>query len=92
MHLTSLQNPKIKAIKRLEKSSERRAQHALLLEGLRELCLASRAGHKVLEVYICEELIVESAQYNLADCDLTEAARYTVTREVYQSIANRDTT
>lgn len=92
MLISSPQNPKIKALKKLDKAAERREQGVFLIEGLRELCLADRAGYEITQVFICEELLVESTDYNLAQCKLSGAERYTITPAVYESMAYRETT
>ncbi len=58
--ITSLQNPTIKQIVKLSKSSERRAQRLFLLEGARELSLALQAGYMVTEVFLCREMFTQS--------------------------------
>ena len=55
--ITSVQNPKIKNLKRLEKASERREQNLFLIEGLRETVLAQRAGYEIESLFVCEEIL-----------------------------------
>ena len=55
--LTSPQNPRIKALLRLQqKPAERRAQGLTLVEGLRELAVAAEAGVAIAALYTCPEL------------------------------------
>ncbi|WP_239691807.1 hypothetical protein [Hymenobacter coccineus] len=55
--LSSLQNPRVKALARLQqKAAERRAQGLTLVEGLRELTIAVGAGVAVAALYTCPEL------------------------------------
>jgi TrmH family RNA methyltransferase len=92
--ITSLQNPKIKNLKKLEKASERREQNLVLIEGLRETVLAQRAGYEITALFICEEILKEDETYNLKA--LTKASSgislYHISKEVYDSIAYRETT
>ena len=92
--ITSLQNPKIKNLKRLEKASERREQNLILIEGLRETVLAQRAGYTITAVFVCEEILKEDDGYDLKA--LTKAASgiaiYHISKEVYDSLAYRETT
>jgi RNA methyltransferase, TrmH family len=92
--ITSLQNPKIKNLKKLEKASERREQNLILIEGLRETVLAQRAGYVITALFICEEILKETEAYNLKA--LTKAASgisvYHISKEVYDSVAYRETT
>ena len=55
--LTSPQNPRVKALLRLQqKPAERRAQGLTLVEGLRELAVAAQAGVALAALYTCPEL------------------------------------
>ena len=55
--ITSLHNPRIKDVLRLqEKSAERRRQGLTLVEGYRELTTAQAAGWAVATLLVCEEL------------------------------------
>jgi TrmH family RNA methyltransferase len=55
--ITSLHNPRIKEVLRLqEKSAERRRQGLTLVEGYRELANARQAGWAVATLFVCEEL------------------------------------
>lgn len=55
--ISSLQNPRIKNLRKLsEKSSERRQQGLFVIEGLREIRLAREAGIPFRTVFYCEKL------------------------------------
>ncbi|GAB3636493.1 RNA methyltransferase [Hymenobacter arcticus] len=55
--ITSLHNPRVKDVLRLqEKSAERRRQGLTLVEGYRELANARQAGWGVATLFVCEEL------------------------------------
>jgi len=59
--ITSLHNPRIKEVVRLqEKSAERRRQGLTLVEGHRELTNAQQAGWAVATLFVCEELAGEA--------------------------------
>ncbi len=92
--ITSLQNPTIKNLRKLEKASERREQNLILIEGLREIVLAKRAGYKINSLFLCEELFKESKEYRLSELtkpgDTTLATK--ISTEVYRSLAYRDST
>ena len=92
MLISSPQNPKIKALKKLDKSAERREQGVFVIEGMRELCLADWAGYEITQAFICEELIVSDEVYNIGKCKLEGTEVFTITKEVYESIAYRGTT
>ncbi len=92
MLITSPQNPRIKALKKLDKAAERREQGVFAIEGMRELCLADAAGYEITQLYVCEELLKETDEYNLAKCSLTGTEIFQITAEVYESVAYRGTT
>ena len=92
--ITSLQNPKIKGLKRLEKAGERKEVGLFLIEGLRETVLAHRAGYEITELFICDEILKRDGEYLLSELqspehepDVTE-----ISRQVYDSLAYRETT
>ena len=92
--ITSLQNPKIKNLKKLEKASERREQNLIVIEGLRETVLAQRAGFTIASAFICEEILKEDETYNLKalTASATGISLYHISKEVYDSVAYRETT
>jgi TrmH family RNA methyltransferase len=71
--ITSLHNPRIKEVLRLqEKSAERRRQGLTLVEGYRELANARQAGWGVATLFVCAELAGEViTQELLAPAQLT---------------------
>ena len=89
--LQSAQNPKIKNLKKLEKSSERKEQGVFLIEGLRELCLAVRAGYELQELFVCEELVQQSEEYNLSEVS-ENTPIINISKEVYAAVAYREST
>ena len=91
--ITSPQNPKIKNLKKLDKSSERREQNLILIEGLREVILAHRAGYEITALYICEEVIKDQEEYKLSELPkaILERAFYLSTA-IYNTVAYRETT
>ena len=89
--ITSLQNPKIKNLKRLEKASERREQGLILIEGLREAVLAKRAGYTIETIFVCEDILNDQPGYPLAELNNVKE-QYSITKAVYDSLAYRETT
>ena len=92
--ITSLQNPKIKLLKKLEKASERKEQNLFVIEGLREAVLAVRAGYELVSVFVCEEILKQNGGYHFEELESTKQKPeiFTVSKEVYDSIAYRETT
>ena len=92
--ISSVHNPKIKNLKKLEKASERREQNLFVIEGLREIVLAHRAGYQLEELYICTGLLKEDENYSLAEIQACHPSPVTrqLTQPVYNSLAYRETT
>jgi TrmH family RNA methyltransferase len=93
--ITSAQNARIKNLKKLEKASERREQGLILIEGLRELVLASRAGYELHDIFICGELVeTKKGDYTLQELlnQQQTASVFYITKLVYDSLAYRETT
>lgn len=89
--ITSPQNPRIKALLRLQqKSSERRQQELTIVEGLRELTTARQAGVTVPTVFICPEL-AGSAQPSALLTVLEKTTEWvTVSKAVFERVAYRE--
>jgi len=82
--ISSLQNPKVKnLVKLIEKSSERKSQNLIVVEGLRELGLAISAGMEIFQLYFCPSIG--------ANAEALEAQQYfEVSKEVFAKIAYRE--
>lgn len=92
--ISSIQNPRIKNLKKLEKSSERREQNLILIEGLREVVLAQRAGYQIETVFVCPEILKTTGAYSLKELKNSEQPIpiIEITEAVYRSVAYRDST
>lgn len=88
-HITSLQNPLIKQIVRLQqKSSERRKTGLFVIEGRREVSLACAQNIGSEQLLICEELYQEDPSYPIPDNHIKQ--KTIVTKAVYNKIAYRE--
>lgn len=67
MVLTSLQNPRVKALIKLRDRRERDETGSFLIEGYRELLRAVDAGHPVEALYVCRKLFLGSNEQALID-------------------------
>lgn len=86
--ITSLQNPKIKHIAKLQqKSSERRKQNQIVIEGLREIALAIKSGYKINSVFVCSEIVDSDTIHQLRINDYSE-----ISLNVYKKLAYRGST
>lgn len=88
--ITSLQNPRIKNILHLSKSSERRLQELIVIEGFREISMAVQSGIVVRELYLSPEVNLHPDTQLLigklpAGCNLFE-----ISKPVFEKAAYRD--
>ena len=81
--ITSKSNPKIKNVVKLQKSSERREQNRIIIEGRREIERAVACGFIVDTLFICNDILKESV--NIEANYIEE-----VTLEVFEKIAYRE--
>ena len=81
--ITSKSNPKIKNVVKLQKSSERREQNRIIIEGRREIERAVACGFIVDTLFVCNDILKESV--NIEANYIEE-----VTLEVFEKIAYRE--
>ena len=88
--ITSLQNPKIKNLVKLQtKAKERRQQQLVVVEGARELSIAMANGYQPQAVYVCPEFFAKSDYPNLLE-QIKPSLQTVLTPEVFQKIAYRE--
>lgn len=87
----SFQNKLIKEILQLqEKSRTRKKEQKFVIEGVREISLALEGGYEIVQVLICLDFVsVETVDKLLYNHTIE---RISITKEIYQKIAYRDTT
>jgi len=86
--ITSSQNPYIKSLVLLqEKAKERKKKGTFLIEGVREIELATKGGYEIQTILFCPEVFTTS---NLSSFPSSE--KIEISKEVYQKLAYRDTT
>lgn len=88
--ITSLQNPLVKKVSLLiDKPRARREMNLIVIEGIREISLACKAGLQVTELLICED-IYESAKADNLELKTIEAKKITrISKYVFEKIAYR---
>jgi len=88
--ITSAQNPKIKNILKLQqKSSERKAQSLIVIEGLREINLAVKAGIKLKQLYVCTDIIsIDDIHIELE----SDTQIFEISKVVFEKLAYRGST
>lgn len=88
--ITSTQNPKIKNIIKLQqKSSERKKQNLIVIEGLREISLAVKSGMELKTLFFCPEIISYS---ELEESFGAHRDYFELSSEVYNKLAYRGST
>lgn len=88
--ITSIQNHRIKNIVKLQqKSSERKAQNLIVIEGLREITLAIKSGIEIKSVFFCSDII---SYDRIHEISTLEDQVFDISREVYHKIAYREST
>jgi TrmH family RNA methyltransferase len=89
--ITSLQNPRVKAIVALRDRRKREQAGVMLVEGYEELSLALAGGAKPLELYICPAIFRDPAQRSLIELAQHGGAEVTeVDERVFAKIAYRE--
>ncbi len=86
--ITSRQNPKIKDLLKLQKSSERKKQGLFLIEGIREISRAIASGYEIPELIICQELISNDHEIFHKIGSQTKISH--VSKDVFNKIAYRE--
>lgn len=87
-----MQNAAVKKLVLLkEKSRERKKTNSFVIEGLREINLALKAGYVFKEIWICDTIFNAKNEPFLADFD-QKTPIFQCTKEVYDKIAHRGST
>ena len=91
--IESLQNPRIKSLVKLRKSSERKTQKETLIEGCREVERAIEGDHPIHEFFICNKLLDPTTSSVISTyANQNEISIYRCTESVFKKITYRETT
>ena len=63
--ITSLQNPRVKDAIHLRNARHRHSQGRILIDGVRELTRAIQSGVRMIEIFICESLLIGEESHSL---------------------------
>ena len=89
--LSSMQNPRVKAVVRLRDRRGRERDPRVLIEGYRALRRAHEAGYPIDELYVCEALFQGDNEPGLiAAIAAAGAAVFQTTEPVFRKMAYRD--
>lgn len=86
--LTSLSNPRVKSIRQLHKSRERKKQSQFIIEGLKEIDKAITGGYKFKTVLFCPEIIDQPEVELIIGAQSPEIIE--VNKKVFAHLAYRD--
>src|SRR5271157_3947347 len=88
--IASIKNPLIKNLLLLrEKPRERKEQNLIIIEGTREINLASKAGYPIIQLIYCKELIPDSELDVLKTTTFASVDMVEVSTAIYNKIAYR---
>ena len=86
--ISSLQNPRVKDAVKLRDGRQRRQQQRILIDGVREIGAALRAGIEFIEIFVCEPLChTEESHRLLAELSQAAAPLVPTTEAVFAKLA-----
>lgn len=88
MLISSLQNPSVKNLVKLNKARERKNQNLFVIEGARELSLAIAGDYFIKEVYVCQDFFNTSRYPKVLEELPSERIIY-ITDSVFEKVAYR---
>jgi RNA methyltransferase, TrmH family len=87
--ITSLQNDRVKNLVKLQKGSERKSQHLILIEGWREINKAIDKGFQIETLYLNE---TKGETVNLSEGDWFYGKTILLAANVFEKVAYRENT
>ncbi|HNQ67289.1 MAG TPA: RNA methyltransferase [Bacteroidales bacterium] len=91
--ISSNKNDLIKDISTIQsKSKERRLRNITMIEGVKEVSIAAKAGVYFDKVLFCPEIILESEVKSIIGIRNAQVQLYELTQEVFSKISYRETT
>lgn len=91
--ISSAQNPAVKRLLQLqEKSRSRKKEGVFIVEGIREIALAIKAGFEIGEIYFCAELFNAEQRSALIKSTMNQPEVTELSADVYNKIAYRGST
>lgn len=87
MLITSHSNPRVKAAARLRDRQGRDAQGRIIIDGTREIGRAIEGGVRIVELYVCDELLEAEQKVLVERATAVGAQRADVTRQVMEKLA-----
>lgn len=88
--ITSLQNPLVRQILQLqERSRERKREQLMVIEGVREIILAMKAGYPLTVLFHCETILPDADFFRLFPQNQLPCDVVRITSEVFNRLAYR---
>jgi TrmH family RNA methyltransferase len=88
LQISSLSNPKIKTLIKLEKSGHRAEMGLFTVEGKKEILLCAEAGYEITELFYCSEIANDSSLLENPLFKHTQLIE--ITQPVFEKIAYRE--
>ena len=88
IQISSLSNPKIKALSRLEKSGHRAEKGLFTVEGKKEILLCAEASYEITELYFCKDILKDHSL--LQNPLFKETQLIEISLSVFEKIAYRE--
>lgn len=88
IQISSLSNPKIKALIKLEKSGHRAEMGLFTVEGKKEILLCAETGFEITELYYCPEILDDTSL--LSNRLFASAQHFEISLPVFEKIAYRE--
>ncbi|MCC6252121.1 MAG: RNA methyltransferase [Bacteroidia bacterium] len=88
IQITSLSNPKIKALVKLEKASKRAETGMFIVEGKKEIMLCANAGFNISELYYCPDIVDDLSL--LQHSTLSQVQLFEITPSIFKKVAYRE--
>jgi RNA methyltransferase, TrmH family len=86
--ITSLQNSRVKDAIHLRSARHRQQQQRIIIDGVRELALAIWAGVRMVEIFICEPLMIgDESQKLLKTLETCGGEKLPVSEAVFEKLA-----
>jgi TrmH family RNA methyltransferase len=88
LQISSLNNPKVKTLIKLEKSGHRAEMGLFTVEGKKEILLCAEAGYEITELYFCPDIVKDAS---LVESPLFKSTQLIeITQPVFEKLAYRE--
>ncbi|OFY88026.1 MAG: rRNA methyltransferase [Bacteroidetes bacterium RIFCSPLOWO2_12_FULL_31_6] len=89
LNITSIKNPRIINLQKLEKARERKIQNLFVIEGLKELTMAVVGGYEIKSIFFCAS-IVSANEIIIITKKNNKIELIEISEDVFQKLAYRE--